>query len=278
MVFLATVLWSTAGLFVRLLDLDSWTVLGWRSVFAALALGVIVFWQRRQADAATNSSLPITLLTIPIAVVSMAAYVVSLKLTTVANVMVVYATVPLIAAGLAWIFLRETPHAQVLVASGLALVGVVVMVGGAALTADLAGMAVALLMTLAMGGQIVLARKFPTLDMAMINMVAAAICALLGLSLSAWQIPDAADLVILFLFGVSNTALAYYFVLRGARVVASAEVGLISTLDVVLGPLWVWLLVQEVPGGSTVAGGVIVFAAVVGYLWMQRSKSHGSPT
>jgi drug/metabolite transporter (DMT)-like permease len=274
MVLAATVLWSTAGLFVRLVNLDAWAILGWRSVFAALALAVIVEIQRRAKDKAAASA-PATslLLMIPVAVMSMGAYVVSLKLTSVANVMIVYATVPLVAAGLAWLALREALPRTVLLASLLALLGVFVMVGGAVHPSDLIGIGVALLMTLAMAAQIVAARKHSGMNMALVNMVAACICAVVGLALTSAGLPSPAELVTLMLFGVTNTALAYYFVLRGARLIPSAEVGLISTLDVVLGPLWVWLLFAENPGFPALVGGALVLAAVMGYLFAQRRST-----
>ena len=240
---LATVLWSTAGLFVRMVDLDAWGVLGWRSVFAAIALAAIVAFENRNAGKALDKGPPAIAkwLTVPVAVVSMASYVVSLKLTSVANVMIVYATVPLVAAMLAWIALRERLSLSMLLASLMALAGVVILANGITAGRDFAGIAVAFMMTLAMATQIVLARKYPGMQMAWVNMLAAAICAIAGLLLTQSGMPTPVEMVTLMLFGVTNTALAYYFVLRGARLIPSAEVGLISTLDVVLGPLWVWL-------------------------------------
>src|ERR1051326_2518524 len=94
----AAVLWSTGGFFVRLLDLDVWTMLAWRSLFAALSLALVVMVQNRQhALRAVRAIGWPGLAAIPIAVVSMGAYVIALKLTTVANVMIVYATVPFVA-------------------------------------------------------------------------------------------------------------------------------------------------------------------------------------
>ncbi|MEI7599669.1 MAG: EamA family transporter [Aestuariivirga sp.] len=68
------------------------------------------------------------------------------------------------------------------------------------------------------------------------------------------------------MFGITNTALAYYLVLVGARYIPAAEAGLVSTLDVVLGPVWVWLIFAEVPSRAAIFGGSIVLAAVVYYL------------
>lgn len=270
----ATVSWSTAGLFVRAVDLDAWAVLGWRSIFAALALGAIVLVNGRKQLAADGSEPPAiaTWLTVPVAVISMGAYVVSLKLTTVANVMIVYASVPLVAALLAWFVLRERLSLAMFLASLVALAGVFILANGVTAGQDYAGLAVAFMMTLAMALQIVMARKYPGMPMAKVNMLAASVWAVLGLALTPSGLPAVHDILVLMAFGVTNTALAYYFILRGARLIPAAEVGLISTLDVVLGPLWVWLVFGENPGVKSLIGGTLVLIAVLGYLLAQKRR------
>ena len=87
-----------------------------------------------------------------------------------------------------------------------------------------------------------------------------------GLLLAGFPVPTPYELFILALFGMTNTALAYYLVLVGARYIPAAEAGLVSTLDVVLGPVWVWLIFAEEPSKAAIIGGAIVLAAVVYYL------------
>lgn len=263
----AAVLWSTAGLFVRLLDLDVWTILAWRSLFAALSLALVVIVQNRQHTVrAVRAIGKPGLFAIPVAVVSMGSYVIALKLTTVANVMVVYATVPFVAAGIALVWIRERAGLPVLLASAIALLGILIMAASATRLQDVAGNAVAFLMTFAFGIQLVMARRYPSLEMASINACAAALCALICLPFAAAEIPDLQQLIVLALFGVTTTALAYILFLTGGRHIPSGEAGLIGLIDVVLGPLWVWLVFSEQPGQAALVGGGLVLASVVFYL------------
>jgi drug/metabolite transporter (DMT)-like permease len=274
----ATVLWSTAGIFVRLTDLDVWTMLGWRSLFAALALFVMAIIKNGnrtpQRFLQPNRAV---LLAIPIATINMGAYVVALKLTTVANVMIVYATVPLVAAGIAYLAIGERTTKLVLVVSLIAFAGVIYMVGNATRLTDFAGCAVALLMTVCMAIQIIMARKNLDLDMAVVNTFAALACTIIGLMLAQSAIPNWYELMVMAGFGISNTALAYFFVMIGARHIPSAEVGLIGMIDVILGPLWVWLLFAENPGQKTLIGGAVVLCAV-GYYLLSQLKPQGVKT
>jgi drug/metabolite transporter (DMT)-like permease len=263
----ASVFWSTAGLFVRALDLDVWTMTAWRSLFAALSLLLVVVLQRGRGftQAFTGLGRP-GLIAIPISAVSMFCYVAALKLTTVANVQIVYATVPFVAAAVAFVWFGERMTRRAMWASVLALVGVAVMVGSAVRTEDLAGNALALLMTLTFAVVLVTARRHPSIDMAPVNALAAALCAAACWPLAVGDLPSASQLLILALFGFTTTALSYLLFLTGGRHIPSGEAGLIALLDVVLAPFWVWLVFSEHPGQAAIVGGAVVLAAVVWYL------------
>jgi drug/metabolite transporter (DMT)-like permease len=89
----------------------------------------------------------------------MVAYIPALQLTAVANVAVINATAPFAAGALAWIWFREIPRARTLAASAIALVGVAMIVGGAA-ASDVSGIILAAMMTLAIAGMTVAVRRY----------------------------------------------------------------------------------------------------------------------
>lgn len=272
----AGVLWSTGGLFVRALEVDLWTMLAWRSLFAALALAVVVGMRHRgRVPGALYRMGRPGLVAIPIALVSMTSFVVAVSLTTVANVMIVYATVPFIAAGIGYLWNGERPNRRMLGASAAAFLGILLMAGSAADLDDVLGDAAALLMTVMFAIQLVMARRYPALEMAPVNGAGAALCALLFFPLAAAGVPDAQQLLILLAFGIATTAGAYVLFLVGGRYIPSGEAGLIGMLDVVLAPLWVWLLFAERPSAAALAGGGIVLAAVLWYLAAELRLSAG---
>lgn len=71
------------------------------------------------------------------------------------------------------------------------------------------------------------------------------------------------DLVFLVLLAVGQMALGLALLTLGARLIPATEVALIALLEIVLGPLWVWLAISETPAAATLAGGAIVVLAVV---------------
>lgn len=266
----ASIVWSTTGLFVHMLDVDLWSMLAWRSFFASLALfGVVVVQHGRGTPRAFTSLGWPGLLAIPISALSMFCFVAALKLTTVANVLTVYATVPFIAAGIAYLWMNEHVKRRVLVASAIAFVGIAIMAGTATRPQDIAGNALAFLMTLTFSIVLVMARRYPMIGMAPLNALAAALCALACVPFVTGGVPSAGQLAILALFGCTTTALAYMLFLTGGRYIPSSEAGLIAMLDVVLGPLWVWIGYAETPSMTALIGATFVVASVVWYLFAE---------
>jgi drug/metabolite transporter (DMT)-like permease len=76
----------------------------------------------------------------------------------------------------------------------------------------------------------------------------------------------------LALFGVTQSALGLVLFGLGSRMIPAAEATLLTALDVPLAPLWVWLVFGEQPSPYTLAGGVIVLAAVAGHIWFEMRK------
>ena len=70
------------------------------------------------------------------------------------------------------------------------------------------------------------------------------------------------DLLLMVALGAGQIVLGFVFLMIGVRLIPAAEVALITLLEVVLGPLWVWFAFSERPSTATVLGGAVVVAAV----------------
>jgi len=268
MVAASAVLWSTAGLFVRLATLDTATLVLWRSLFAAVTLGGLTLARGGPARmSAVVRSGGAGVLFIGTSVVSSTAYVLSLRLTTVANVMTVYAALPFIATGIGFVWIHERVSRRFLVAGGLATGGIIASAVAATGAGDLAGIGAALVMTAGFALQLVAIRRFGRVDVMALNACAAAACVPLMAPFAQMTLPSPVQLLSCACYGALTTGFAYVLALEGGRRVSPGEVGFISMLDVVLGPLWVWLAFGERPGALVIAGGAVVLGAVAWYLW-----------
>ncbi len=259
----ATLVWSSAGLLARWVHTDPWTTLFWRSIFAFLALVAWLVLREGRALPARFAGLGLAGWAMAACfAISMITFITALNMTTVAAVMMFQAAAPLFAAVLAWLFLHERVGRQKLLAIVATLAGVGVMVSGGQGQGWLAGNLLSFVMGLTFAGTIVLARAradVPTTEATCLAvvMVMAVAAPFARFSLAA------DDMLLLASFGVVQMGLALIMFTTGVRLLPAADAGLISVLEAVLAPLWVWLAFDEDPGPRTLLGGAIVIAAVV---------------
>ena len=265
LVLIATILWSMAGLFARLLaHLDIWTVMGWRALLGALSIALVglIEYLSGRLDNPFGFG-PLSSVVALLAMIAISAYTASVMTTTIADVMVIYATLPFVAAAIGFLINGERVSPRTLAASGVALCGIVIMVASGLGSGRLLGQSLSALMTLAFAGMIVLQRRQPKVSMIAVNALGALGSGVFGLANAPHEAIGTFDFIILFVFGLTTIGLAFVIFMEGAKFIPSAEAGLISLLDVVLAPIWVFLAFGENPGLATIIGGAIVLAAAV---------------
>jgi drug/metabolite transporter (DMT)-like permease len=263
MVLSATIAWSTGGFFVRLIHVDLWTMLCWRSLFGLLAILVFTIWRRGASNLQFRNLISWPGLLIVVTTGGgMICFVVSNVLTSIANVAVLYATLPFMTAGLAWVWLGERPSRRTIFASTAALIGVAIMAGESIGGGHLIGDLVAILMTVLTAVFTVTARRHRDVPLLEAVVGGSAIAMAAGMLFGSPLSVGAADLVLLALFGAITMGLGMALYTVGARRIASAQAALIGALESPMAPFWVWLAFAEVPPTTTFIGGALILAAL----------------
>ncbi|OAF19504.1 DMT family transporter [Bradyrhizobium neotropicale] len=265
LVVAAAIAWSTAPFFTRLLPFDPWTILFWRGLFGGCLIVVfLVLLQGRGGLRQLVAPGRGGWLVASLSTLGMISFIPALQMTKVMNVAVLIATQPFVAAALAWLWLGEAAKWRTLIASLVALAGVVITVGGIEAAADISGVALGCVMVLAISAMTVVIRRHRETSM----VAAAALSNFLG---SLVSLPFARDiahvggnnLAILAMFGCFQVALGLTFYMLGSRFLPSSQASLIATLETPLMPFWVWVAFSEVPAVHALIGGALVIGAVV---------------
>jgi drug/metabolite transporter (DMT)-like permease len=189
-------------------------------------------------------------------------FIVALNYANVANVLFMQAVAPIAAALLAWIALGESITRRSWVAMGIAVLGVGLMVGGAG-SGGVIGIGSSLVMTLSFAVVIVITRHRREVSMGPAICLSQLFVVLAVAPLASVGTVGDHDLAVLVLLGVGQMGLGLAFLTIGARLIPAAEIALITLLEVVLAPLWVWIAISEQPAPTAIAGGVVVIFAVV---------------
>ncbi len=276
LVLLAALLWSFSGVLIRMLHMDIWSIQLWRSITTFVVfVPILYFVHGPNPWKAIKAVGWIDLLCAALGSVAMFSFVSAVALTTVADVLVVYATLPFLAALFGWLISREKVSGRTLTASLFALTGVLIMVSGAAGKGRLLGDLLSLSMTITFGLQLVILRKYQGRSIVIINMMSIVANVVVCLCFAPLSVPGATDLVVVTAVGALTIGLGMMLFNLGARLIPSAKASLIGLIEVVLGPLWVWLLFAENPGSYAMVGGVLVLAAVVWQIVGEISHKKG---
>ena len=252
----AALLWSTGGIGIKAVAEPPLTIACWRSAFAAAVL-LALFRPRIRLTptfvAATASY-----------AACLTSFVVATKWTTAAN------AIFLQYSGVVWVLLLsplvvgEPRRAEDAVAIGVALAGMVLFFAGRLELRAHAGDAVALLSGIFFAGVVLLLRRESEGEggeaaVAWGNVLAA--LALVPFAMSDTAIATR-SVVILALLGTFQLAAAYVLFLRGIAHVPAAQASVVSMLEPVANPIWVFLFLGEAPSAFALAGGAIVLAAI----------------
>jgi drug/metabolite transporter (DMT)-like permease len=103
------------------------------------------------------------------------------------------------------------------------------------------------------------------------------IAACVALPLASPGTLSAPDVGILALFGAGQLALGLVMFTAGARLIPAAEAGLISNLETVLGPIWVWLIFREQSSDYTIIGGALVLGTLIIHTLLDLRQERAVP-
>lgn len=265
LVVAAAAAWSTAPFFTRLLHFDSWTILFWRGLFGGGAIALFLVATQGRRGLRDLVAMPLSgWLVAGLSTFGMVTFIPALQLTSVANVAILIAMQPFVAAAIARLWLGERARPGTLLASLVALAGVAITVSGAGGIADYRGIGLACVMVLAISLMTVVIRRHRGTPMiaaaALSNFLGSAVSLPLGQGIGA---VGGADLGVLAMFGACQVGLGLTLFTVGSRFLPSGQASLIATLETPLMPFWVWLAFAEVPSLRALIGGALVMGAVV---------------
>ncbi|MBK1869426.1 DMT family transporter [Aestuariivirga sp. YIM B02566] len=263
----AALFWSTSGIFVRLISADLMTMLFWRGVFSGSGVMLVYLLMEGKAGIARLWPLPLPVFAVAAcSAIGMITGIGSMRYTTVAEALIIYATVPFVTAAFAWLFIGEKPSVRTIVASLVALAGVALMMKDASWDGSLFGKGLAVLMTFSMAAMTTIMRGHQKVPMLPAMAISAWLCSFVTVWFAAPLAVSAQDLLLIALFGIVQNASGLILYAIWSRKIPAAEATLIAALEVPFTPLWVWLFLGETPAGAVLLGGGVVMLALFGHI------------
>lgn len=270
LILASAIVWSFGGALKHFIATEeSWTIVFWRSVWAALFLLAFMLAREGRRDTlklVANMGLPGICVAICFAIAS-TCFIVALAHTTVANILLMQAGVPLIAALIIWILFHEQVTLPTWIAIALVIMGVAVMVSDS-FTGEVSpiGDTLSLLIAFAFACATVITRRYAHVRMVPAVCLGTVMAACVsGILVTSFMV-TLHDMGILIVFGSLNLGVGLALFATGARLVPSSIAALLGTTETVLGPIWMWLIHDEIPTIRTIIGGLIILTALLSHI------------
>ena len=273
----SSVVISFSGLIVRILEVGPLVMNFYRGMFLMCAVMVLLIVRYRGATIVRVISVGWSGIIAGIMLAAAAiTFLQSLTHTTVANTLFVLAAIPFVTAGLAWIFLKERPNSATLITMVIAFAGIVIMIGEGFTIGAAYGNIMALLTTLSFSIYAVLVRRNRQVDMLPAILISTLIIMVVVALMRQGELEiSRQDLWLCLLWGGVMSGFTSACFIVASRHIVAAELTIFMLLEFALGPVWVWLFVNESPSRWTLVGGALVICAVLGRSFAEF-RSRGS--
>lgn len=265
---------SVDALLIRLADAATADVMFWRGALIFLVVGAFALLAALRGHASiTRDTVRPLLLIGGIYGINSGLFVFSIGHTSTANTVVILASSPVFAALLSWWFLGERIRRRTVISIIAAIFGVAVIFADSLGAPSWRGDLAAIVLAVSMGAVLTLLRHHAALPRLPLLATSGAVTVLLALPFAQPLSLAPVSYGWLFLMGAVQIPLASWLIMLAPRYIPSAEVSLFLLIETVLGPFWVWLVLNETVPGNTLAGGTIILATIGVNAWLGLRES-----
>ena len=272
--FIAVFFITPDSLFIRLSNIETWGMLFYRGAipFIVVLTGLLIFYKKSFFKVLFSMGVHGIFYALIFAITNI-TFIVSIQNTNVANTLVMIAMAPMLSAVLGGIFLKELPDKKtwtaILITFGAAVYIFYDSIQLGNFIGDLFGLITAL--GLAIGAVIVRSAKNK-------DLVPAAVIGKLMVAIFAVSFVESfalveLDLIIVPLMCVMCVALPFVLVTIAPRFISAAEVNLFFLLETIIGPIWVWVFINEQPTLETIQGGSIIILTIAIHSFLKIKNS-----
>ena len=258
------ILLSPDSLLLRLINTDVWTLVFWRGSLSALGLLIIASVLERPGGWRRLFKIGWHGITVAVLFAGGSlAFVFAIMNTAVANALVIMSVSPLIAALLSHFFFHERITRRIWLATLAIIIGLLLVFSGSMKSGGTAGDLAALVVSFVLAFNFVVIRKHRAVSMVPAMAWSGALASLFALPFATPTNLDGHALMYMLVLGLIIVPVSIALITSAPRYISAPQVSLIMRLEALLAPLWVWLVLGEVPSEQTLIGGVIIISTLV---------------
>ena len=261
--FIGVLFITPDSLLIRLSEIETWGLLFYRGFipFIAVLLGLILFYKSNFLKALLNIGYTGIFYAVSFSVCNV-TFIISIQNTNVANTLIMVAMAPMLSAFLGTFFLKEIPDKKTWFAIIITFLSVTYIFYDSVKLGNIIGDIFGFITALGLAINANLARYAKDRDL-----VPAAVIGKLGTAAFAFIFVKNfslinTDIIIVPLMCIMCVAIPFVLVTIAPRFITAAEVNLFFLLEVIVGPIWVWIVISEKPSLETILGGTVIIITI----------------
>ncbi len=272
--FVAVMFITPDSLFIRLSNLDTWGLVFYRGIipFFTVFFGMLLIYKLNFFKILFNSGFHGIIYIVTFSITNI-TFVVSIQNTNVANTLVMIATAPMLSAILGAIFLKEPPDRKTFISIIITFIAIVYIFFDSLKVGNFYGDILGFVTALGLAVGAITIRSAKTK-----NLVPAAVIGKLFVAsfalffIESFTLIDK-DLFIVPLMCILCVAIPFVLVTIAPRFIPAAEVNLFFLLETIIGPIWVWVIINEQPSVETLQGGAIIITTIAIHSFLKLRKN-----
>ena len=273
--FIGVLFITPDSLLIRLSNLETWGLLFYRGLipFFVVLIGLLFFYRTKFFEALFNIGYVGIFYVISFSVCNI-TFIISIQNTNVANTLIMVAMAPMLSAVLATIFLKEKTNMKTWIAIFITFFSVAFIFYDSLKIGNILGDIFGFITALGLAVNANLARYAKDRDL-----VPSAVLGKLTVAVFAFFFVEnfelvETDLIIVPIMCIMCVAIPFVLVTIAPRFISAPEVNLFFLLEVIIGPIWVWMIIKEKPSIETLIGGfvIIVTIAIHSYAALKKTQ------
>jgi len=272
--FAAIMFITPDSLFIRLANVDSWSLIFYRGFipFVVVFLGLLFIYKTKLIKETINNGWHGFFYACTFTITNI-FFVISIENTNVANTLIMIALAPMLSAVISFFFLKENPDKKTWIAIIITTLSVVYIFYDALDAGDFLGNFLGLVCALGLAVGAVIIRSAKKISLVPSAMMGKLMVTLIALIFANHFKLENNDVVIVPLMCVMCVAIPFVLVTLAPRYITAAEVNLFFLLEVIFGPILVWLIIKEQPSFETILGGGVIIATIATHSFLALKKT-----
>ena len=272
--FIGVLFITPDSLLIRLSNLETWGLLFYRGLipFFVVLIGLLFFYRTKFFDALFNIGYVGIFYVISFSMCNI-TFIISIQNTNVANTLIMVAMAPMLSAVLATVFLKEKTNIKTWIAIFITFFSVAFIFYDSLKLGNILGDIFGFITALGLAINANLARYAKDRDL-----VPSAVLGKLCVAIFAFFFVEnfelvETDLVIVPIMCIMCVAIPFVLVTIAPRFISAPEVNLFFLLEVIIGPIWVWLIINEKPSIETIIGGFVILVTIATHSYAALKKT-----